>query len=569
MANINIFGTIHNVTGEPAVEAYQSYDNVEATSKLGELLELSGDESVDQHTINETLAEKGGSGGTIDPMTAKVAESIDVEGYKQLLYIESTGTQYIDIGVIPNINTGFEVDFLCNDALTATEAPQIFNAGGKGTNPHYAVSVYKKNTSVLGALTIGDSGDISAHITSGVRQYMKYTSNGSTTAILADGSTTSVTVTAVNVSNSIYLFAMHDGNNVSRLCRARLYGFKLYNNLTLTHNFVPVQRLSDNEIGLYDTIGQTFYGNSGSGTFEYSDNTTISRFSDLIIDASLNPDKYKSRIEALEAAVHDATITDDLNVTETVGGVSSGNFYEDGTSIEHIIREMLNPTVHPTYIAPTATLTADTNTLLECNSTTEVEFTLALNKGEIQLGGVKQNDRSGNALKCQFNSEAEQNTYTHSFYVDESHNTYTGTIWYDAGPQPKNSLNEDEGTPLAAGSVNSNTITFTFRDAIWANTANKDTVAKLNLVSGNTAELNFPATTEDNPEEFHVPAYWTITSILFWDGFNKDWADCSREFTQTSATHPTGNGGDIPYAKYKCNLPYNIGARSIKITWTI
>lgn len=43
---------------------------------------------------------------------------------------------------------------------------------------------------------------------------------------------------------------------------------KLYNASGLAYNLIPCYRKSDNAIGMYDTISKTFYGNSGSGTFE-------------------------------------------------------------------------------------------------------------------------------------------------------------------------------------------------------------------------------------------------------------------------------------------------------------
>lgn len=47
-----------------------------------------------------------------------------------------------------------------------------------------------------------------------------------------------------------------------------IYGVKLYDsNDTLLHNLVPVKKLSDNSGGLYDTVTNKFYGNSGNGSF--------------------------------------------------------------------------------------------------------------------------------------------------------------------------------------------------------------------------------------------------------------------------------------------------------------
>lgn len=45
------------------------------------------------------------------------------------------------------------------------------------------------------------------------------------------------------------------------------FGFKIYNNTTLQRNFVPCYRISDGEIGVYDTVSNTFFTNAGSGSF--------------------------------------------------------------------------------------------------------------------------------------------------------------------------------------------------------------------------------------------------------------------------------------------------------------
>lgn len=47
----------------------------------------------------------------------------------------------------------------------------------------------------------------------------------------------------------------------------KLYRFKIYNGSTLTHDFIPVQRVSDKVLGLYDLKTSTFKTNLGSGVF--------------------------------------------------------------------------------------------------------------------------------------------------------------------------------------------------------------------------------------------------------------------------------------------------------------
>ena len=580
MANINIFGTIHNVTGEPAVEAYQSYDNVESTSELGRVLELESDSSVDQHTINEALAANAGGQVEENPMAAQVAEPYKIEGYRQLLYIESDGNQYIDTGVIPTVTTGFEVDFNCSDPVIASNSVQIFNAGGRGNTPHYAVSMYK-GSNILGAITIGDSGDISANITSGVRQYIKYISNGSQTVIRADGTTTTITATTVNVTNSIYLFAMHEGSNATRRAIMKLYGFKLYNGTELIHNYIPMQRLSDNEIGVYDTVGELFYTNSGTGAFTGEVYNTLSRFSQLIIDSSLNPDKYKSRIETLEAEVEDlsgSVLKNDINVTEDVGGIDSGKQYEEGTTLEQILREMLNPTLYPDLIAPSATLSADSDLVLEDGTSKQVTFTVTFDKGKIHpLYGTEplaDADRSGYPGEYKLNDEEYQNSNTFTnVSVDEDHKTFTANVKYSASSiQPKDSTGANYDSPLAAGDVNSNTLTFVFTNTVWANTSDITDIRKIAPTtikySDKKATFEFPACTISNPEVFEVPESWTIASIESPNAFIANvWDDVAFEFSTSSTTHLNASGETVNYVRYTFNKGIDMDGRKIKITW--
>ncbi|MFA7676347.1 MAG: DUF2341 domain-containing protein, partial [Candidatus Shapirobacteria bacterium] len=45
------------------------------------------------------------------------------------------------------------------------------------------------------------------------------------------------------------------------------YSFKIWNSSTMVKNFVPVKRNSDNTLGFYDTVTNTFYTNASTGSF--------------------------------------------------------------------------------------------------------------------------------------------------------------------------------------------------------------------------------------------------------------------------------------------------------------
>ena len=57
------------------------------------------------------------------------------------------------------------------------------------------------------------------------------------------------------------------GTVYGNLASMKLYRFKIYNGSTLAHDFIPVQRISDKVLGLYDLKTSTFKTNMASGVF--------------------------------------------------------------------------------------------------------------------------------------------------------------------------------------------------------------------------------------------------------------------------------------------------------------
>ena len=262
-----------------------------------------------------------------------------------------------------------------------------------------------------------------------------------------------------------------------------------------------------------------------------------------------------------------------ITATKAVGGVEVGDSFAVGTSYEEVLNAILNPVFFPTFTAPSATLSVSPTTkLFEAGATPSVTFTLELNKGAITVNGVKQNDRSGGATQYNFDGSQSDSSNQFERTLSSSKTSYTGTINYAAGPQPKDSIGRNSGSALAAGSVTSNAINFEWVDAIWANTANINTVAKLALVSAaaKSKEFVFPAATTAHPETFDVPASWTITAVQFWDPITNggQWSDASGEFAITSTSHDNAASVAVNYNRYTCSLPYDMQSRKIKVIWS-
>lgn len=260
----------------------------------------------------------------------------------------------------------------------------------------------------------------------------------------------------------------------------------------------------------------------------------------------------------------------ELTVSKSTGGIESGTVYAVGTSYDLLWHDLLDPVAYPTLTAPSASLTATGVKLLETGSTLSTTMTIAFNRGSISPAYGTSGYRSGAAIDYTLADGTPQSTNTFSVTVTSAKTSYQGSVSYAAGEQPKDSKGNNYSTPLAAGSVNTNTLSYEFVDALWANTSAITTVAKLALVSKSTKlkRFDFPAQTIANPEIFDVPASWTVTAVEVLNTLSNQWEDCSSEFTITDTTHNDASGTSVAYKRYTDNRGYNAGARAVRIKWS-
>lgn len=307
---------------------------------------------------------------------------------------------------------------------------------------------------------------------------------------------------------------------------------------------------------------------------------------DIVEDSSLLPPRFTAADRKMYYSIADSAfwlwdgnqwvfqaagaLTSQLNVTKTVGGVTSGTTYVDGTSLEQIFKDMLNPREVPTFVNPSASLYTASSKLLEKGSTLLTTITVNFNRGSITPAYGTSGKRAGEATSYSLNGGSTQASKDFSVTVDESHKSYTGTVNYAQGEQPKDSHGNDYSTPLPAGSVTSSALEFEFVDALWANTANIATVAKLDLVSKTAKQnvFNFPAATIANPETFDVPASWTVTAVEVKNDLTGAWDNCDTQFSHSEVQHSDASGTSVSYTRYYCNLGYDMAARQVRVKWS-
>ena len=207
---------------------------------------------------------------TIERRVIKVEDEFD-KYYTNLEYIESTGTQYIDTEVIPNQNTGFEIDYMTHNNVSRSSGYATIFGSRIDLGFGYQLSTWGDGSSLKGHLLFGNNNDspssirYNAGIIADTRQQIKLKNRILT---LSDNTTTTLTYYEMQLPSTLKIFCLGGaGAAVYEKSQTKLYNLKLYNGNTLIRNFIPVVRNRDNVVGLYDIVNNKFYTNAGTGEF--------------------------------------------------------------------------------------------------------------------------------------------------------------------------------------------------------------------------------------------------------------------------------------------------------------
>lgn len=259
-----------------------------------------------------------------------------------------------------------------------------------------------------------------------------------------------------------------------------------------------------------------------------------------------------------------------LTVKEAQGKYGVGDIIPANTSLEEIVIKMLTKTNYPTLTAPRATLTGTGAKIIESGSTLNIILTATFDRGSISPAYGTSGYRAGEATAYSINGGGEQVENTFSETVTEVNNTFTATVKYAAGEQPKDDEGGNFQEPLEAGSLTTNSVSYEFVDAIYSNSANNSVIAKETLVSRSTGQkiFVFAPQTATSPETFDIPASWTVLAIEVLNDLSGKWEDNAREFDVSDITHPNAAGVDVAYKRYTDNRGYSAGSRSIRVRWS-
>lgn len=179
-------------------------------------------------------------------------------GYKEVEYIQSSGTQYINTGFIPKYDSRIVLDA---EVTNSSIACALFGArsAASGTNP---------SANVLFSLSGGTiRSDYYGSMVSSTTTVSGRTIFDKNKNVVSFGSNTITNNRSTASSNqTLFLFAVQTAGSATLLATMKLYACQIYDNGTLVRDFHPCTNESG-AVGLYDLVGKQFYSNAGTGAF--------------------------------------------------------------------------------------------------------------------------------------------------------------------------------------------------------------------------------------------------------------------------------------------------------------
>ena len=186
--------------------------------------------------------------------------------YQLLEYIISDGNIYIDTGIIATAQTGLRIKYkYVSDGSAAIAG--VFQNNQPRTDTLFISSNTGTTSSTLFVAHAGTQLDMSTAIVLNTTYIceINYLNSG----IMAVDGLKAGTIGSNNIyEKSIPLFARYNPNtNSYAISKSAIYSATFTEGNSISHKLLPVRRKSDNVLGMYDTVANTFMVGTGNGSF--------------------------------------------------------------------------------------------------------------------------------------------------------------------------------------------------------------------------------------------------------------------------------------------------------------
>ena len=204
------------------------------------------------------------------------------DGYEELEYIESTGTQYIDTGVVPTATSKASITFWSNkDAGTSYQVLISSLQSANNNNTRFNLAIGQTNTPYFSLGSENGTSNFYIEVPNNtyVNQKLTYSIDAKTKIGTCEeyNATSTVNYTPPQANIKLLVYSYYNYSATDGLASGKLYKYE-YSDGIYSQNLIPCKSTTtvtnvdgiscpSGTIGLYDLVNNEFYTNKGTGTF--------------------------------------------------------------------------------------------------------------------------------------------------------------------------------------------------------------------------------------------------------------------------------------------------------------
>lgn len=192
-----------------------------------------------------------------DANSSSVEPVVLPDGYTQVEYIQSNGTQYIDTGVRPSHDSTIAIDA---EVLASSQTYWGMFGARRDSSMQFWVFYNRDESSWCGRYSSNPNITINGAYAG--RHRISLEKN----VLKVDNSSSSTGASSFSSNFTSYIFACNNSGSAQYMCNIKLYRAEVFSDSQLVRDFVPCKNNSG-VIGLYDLVSGQFYTNAGSGVF--------------------------------------------------------------------------------------------------------------------------------------------------------------------------------------------------------------------------------------------------------------------------------------------------------------
>lgn len=246
--NLYLFSEGDDSIGAGRLYSYQIYDNGTLARDFVPVMSPEGEVGLFD------LVERKFYGNAGTGVFTGIEYAVLPEGYTQLTYIESTGTQYIDTGVKNQSDLVVQSKFMITDLSNGN----VMGYGVNDASNRFEIFIYNNQWYL-------DFGNDDTRIYGGTFSVNTIYNIEMGNLYIKDLDTDTNIISGASVSD------FEKTTNFYICCEAdsaigKWYSISMFDNGLLVRKYVPCKDPNSN-IGLYDLINNQFYGNAGTGVF--------------------------------------------------------------------------------------------------------------------------------------------------------------------------------------------------------------------------------------------------------------------------------------------------------------